>query len=127
MPECHNRQIKNGEIWILKDIKGFTSRKLFIGRCSFCKELAIDLIETRISDNKIFINQLTGIEAVKTIYREKKRKLTVIPDIKTNNLYGWIYGHNVQIRNKKGDVVQIRQYASDFKGNKALTKKIVCN
>ena len=123
---CCNRKIKAGDCWFLKDIKNFTARKIFISKCSNCREVIAILTEKRISDNKIFINFTKGIEAVKTIYRERKRAIQIFPDIKINSLYGWVYGHNVQIKNKKGEITQIRQYASDFKGNKFLTKKIIC-
>ena len=122
---CCNHKINDGELWFLSDIKGFTARKIYIGTCKICKEDVAILIETRKEDKKTFINEFKGIEAVKTIYREKKRKVTVVPNIKTNCLYGWVYGINTQIKNKKGVITQVRQYASDFKGNKKLVKKII--
>ena len=124
---CCNNQIKSGELCFLKDIKGFTARKIFITKCVNCKEIIVILTEKRITDNKVFINFIKGIEAIKTIYRERKRIVQTFPDIKINSLYGWVYGHNVQIKNKKGEVTQIRQYASDFSGNKSLVKKIKCS
>ena len=45
--------------------------------------------------------------------------------VDTNSLYGWIYGVNTEIRNKSGKVTQIRQYASDYYGNKNIQKKIL--
>lgn len=130
MPEnilikCCGHNIVCGNVWFLQDIKGFTARKIFIGNCPKCKNDVAVLFEKRIEDNKDFINSLTGIEAVKTIYREKKRKVAAFPNIQTSSLYGWIYGVNVQIKNKKGQVVQVRQYACDFKTNKKqLTKTL---
>ena len=119
---CCKQKIDNGDLWFLEDINGFTSRKIYIGICKYCKEYTVILIETRIEDKKVFINEFKGIEAVKTIYREKKRKITTIPNLKTNCLHGWVYGVNTQIKNKKGKITQIRQYASDFKGNRTLIK-----
>ena len=66
---------------------------------------------------------VTGAPAFKILSREQKRKITAFPKIEYNTLYGWIYGHNVQIRNKKGKITQIRQYASDFYGQKQLVRK----
>ncbi len=103
----------------LQDIKGFTARKLYV----IAEDKAI-LFETRIEDKKTFVNELIGIEAVKTIYREKKRVIKVLPKIDYSYLKGWIYGHNVEIKNKKGKITQVRQYASDFRKNKILVKKI---
>ena len=124
MPICCNQKISSGELWILKDIKNFTARKLYKAICPICGEDVVQLIKKRIQDNKIFCNNLNNIEAVKTIYREKKRRITVIPSIEHDNLYGWIYGVNKEIRNKRNDVTQVRQYSSDFQGNKVLTKRI---
>lgn len=122
---CCNNKIKCGEVLILNDIKGFTARKLYKAKCPKCKDDVVTLIETRVSDNKIFVNaNITGLEAVKVLYREKKRILATLPDIKSDVLFGWIYGHNVEIRNKNKQVTQIRQYAKDFSGNKNLTKKV---
>lgn len=122
---CCNNKIKCGEVLILNDIKGFTARKLYKAKCPKCKDDVVTLIETRVSDNKMFVNaNITGLEAVKVLYREKKRILATLPDIKSDVLFGWIYGHNVEIRNKNKQVTQIRQYAKDFSGNKNLTKKV---
>jgi len=123
---CCNEKLKKGNVWLLKDIKDFTARKLYIGKCRVCGEQSVLLIEKRISDNEVFINFFSGIEAVKTIYREKKRKVAVCPHIEINGLYGWIYGQNVQIKNKKGIVVKIRQYAADFGGGRTKVKEL-CN
>jgi len=121
---CCNKSVSCGEIWFLQDIKNFTARRLFVGQCPVCNNNVAVLIEKRIDDNKQFVNSFTGINAVKTIFREKNRKVTVIPDIKIDSLYGWVYGVNTQIKNRKGQVVKVRQYASDFAGNKSLRKEI---
>lgn len=123
---CCEEKLKRGNVWLLRDIKGFTARKLYIGKCKKCGEESVLLIEKRISDDKIFVNIINGIEAVKTIFREKKRKIAVYPDIETNGLFGWIYGQNIQIRNRKGQVVKIRQYAADFGGGRQKVKEL-CN
>lgn len=121
---CCNNEIKSGELWILKDIKNFTARKLYTAKCPICGDDVVLLIEKRLNDGKIFSNNINGIEAIKTIYREKKRRITTLANIEYNNLYGWIYGVNVEIKNKKGEVKQVRQYSSDFYGNKKLSKKL---
>ncbi len=120
---CCNNDIPKGELWILQDFKGYTARKLYIGKCKICGDDACLQVMTSTSDGKTYYNLYNGIDAVKTIYREKKRKLTVIPQIKSNDLYGWIYGINTEIKNKSGQVTQLRQYSSDFYGNKYLVKK----
>jgi len=122
---CCNKKITDGDLWILADFKGYSKRKLLVGKCKVCGDDVALQIMTKLDTNKTYYNLYTGIEAVKTIYREKKRKVTVIPNIKANCLYGWVYGVNTQIKNKKGVITQVRQYASDFKGNKKLVKKII--
>ena len=122
--ECCNNKISLAEIWFLEDFKGYTKRKLLIGKCKICGDDAALQIMTNIDNGKTYYNLYNGLEAVKLIYREKKRKLTVFPNIKTNSLYGWVYGVNIEIKNKKGDVTQIRQYAKNFEGNKQLVKKL---
>lgn len=125
MLNCCNKDIKSGELWILKDIKDFTARKLYTAKCPICKDDVVLLIETRICDNQVFINNLTKIEAVKTLYREKKRRLQLIPNIKQDYLSGWLYGENVQIRNKKGQVTQIRQYSCNYSTGKRNLEKVI--
>lgn len=120
--KCCNNEIQSGELWILEDFKRYTKRKLYIGKCSVCGDDVALMIMTSTENNKTYHNLYNGIEAVKVIYREKKRKLVTFSDIKNDNLYGWIYGVNVQIKDKSGNVTQIRQYSSDFKGNRKLVK-----
>lgn len=116
--QCCSKKIICGEIWLLRDIKDFTSRKLYKGICSICGDDVVLLIEKRIKDDEIYARNIRGIEAVKTIYREKKRRLKVFENIKSDALYGWIYGINQEIKNKKGEVTKIKRFCSDFSGNK---------
>lgn len=124
---CCNNNITCGDVWFLKDIKDFTARKIFIGHCSICDSDVAILLETRIEDKKTFINKLKGIEAVKTIYREKKRKVAVMPNIKTDCLFSWVYGVNKEIKNKQGKVTQVRQYACSLNDNKKVLIKNIIN
>lgn len=122
---CCNKKIEVAELWELADFKGYTKRKLLIGKCQICGDEAALQIMTSTDTGKTYYNLYNGIEAVKVIYREKRRKLKILPNIKTNTLYGWIYGVNVQIKNKKGEITQLRQYSSDFKNNKKIVKTIL--
>jgi len=123
--ECCNNQPKDGNLTFLKDIKNFTARKMFAFKCPHCNQYRVWISETRIDDNKIFTNLLKGKAAINFAARENKAKrlLQTLPDIRTLDLTGWVYGVNKQIKNKKGEVTQIRQYASDFHGKKKLVKK----
>lgn len=116
--KCCNNKIDVGEVWFLKDFKGYTARKLYIGKCSICGDDAALQIMTNTETGITYHNLYNGIEAVKTIYREKKRKIKVFENIKSDTLYGWIYGINTEIKNKKGEVTKIKRFRSDFSGNK---------
>lgn len=116
--------INKVDVWFLKDIKNFEARKLIIGLCSKCHRPVITLIEKRISDGQIFKDEnITGNNAVKIINRESKRALCRYFKVDANSLCGWVYGVNTEIKNKKGDTTQIRQYSSDFYGKKKIVKK----
>lgn len=121
---CCHKKIKNGSVWFLKDFKGYTARKLYIGVCSVCGDYAALQIMTSTANGRTYYNLYNGIEAVKIIYREKKRKVLSVQNVSADNLSGWIYGKNVQVKNKKGEIVQIRQYSADFNGNTKLDKVI---
>jgi len=96
-----------------------------MANCPFCGDDIVILSETRISDNKTFTNVFRGIDTAKITYREQKRKLTVVPLVQTETLFGWVYGQNVQIKNKKGKVIKLRQYSHSLKGSfRTLSKEI---
>lgn len=117
--------IDKAEMWILKDIKDFEARKLIIGNCSKCHRPVVTLTEKRIEDGKIFTNEnITGNNAIRRIKAEEKRMLCKYYKIPTSSLTGWVYGINTEIKNKKGQVTQVRQYSSDFNGKKKLVKRI---
>ncbi len=122
---CCNKKVKNAELWILKDIKGFEARKMFVGFCTECKNKVVTLVETRIEDKKTFVDNLVGIEAVKTIFREKKRKIETFSNMEVSKINGWIYGKNVEIKNRKGETTKIRQYATDYSTNKKNLVKAI--
>lgn len=119
---CCGKKISTGELWFLSSCAKFIKRKLYIAVCPVCNEEAAILVETRAEDGAVFVQHFSGVEAVKTIYRERKRKLSVILNVHSKSLNGWVYGKNIEIKNKKGEVIKIRQYASDFQGNQALVK-----
>lgn len=122
---CCSKEIRSAELWILKDFNGFVQRKLLKAVCPLCGDDVCLLIQKSTKNGNTYLNNYTHLEAVKALYREKKRIAAQVPAIATDNLYGWIYGVNVQIRNRKGVVSQLRQYSSDFHGNRTLVKKIL--
>lgn len=94
--------------------------------CPLCGDDIVVLTETRISDNKTFTNIFRGIDTAEVTYRERKRKLTVIPLVQTDALFGWVYGQNVQVKNKKGKVIKLRQYSHSLKGSDRTLSKEIC-
>lgn len=120
-----NKELKHFRIWHLEDIKDFTNREMFIVHCNNCKSLTVALKEKRISDNKVFVNKIVSErDSLRTMARESKRIVKEYISADHNALNGWIYGTNKEIKNKKGEVVQVRQYSSDFFNRKELVKKI---
>ena len=126
--ECCGKRIKKGELWFLMDFNGFFNRKLYTAKCPYCGDDVVTLAETKLDINGQEItftrHSITGIEAVKLLFREKKRKLQVHYDVKPSTLFGWIYGVNREFRNKDGKVTKVKQYSCDFSGNKELTRFI---
>lgn len=122
---CCSEVIEDWKIVQLEDIKGFTNRSMKVGTCPKCGDVAVVLMYINTTNNTCYANLYNGIEAVKLLYKENKRV------IKSNDINGWtmrrwIYGTNTEIRNKKGEVIKIKQYSTDFKtGAKKLEKEIM--
>ena len=115
------------DIWYLKDNDSFCNRVLYIGFCPHCQKPVLELIQqNKYSHTYSFLKKI-GLSAnsfAKELIPEKvyarsdvfRRKFADKP-------FGWRYGINKEI--KIGDnVSEIRQYASDFYGNKVLIKKV---
>lgn len=115
-------KIKHKVIWFLAEIDGFTERKLYIFEI-YCKKktkYVTVLVEKNKLTNEVFSQKNSGNNAEKIIAREQLRKLFTSDDIKIQkgNPYGWTYGENVEIHDRKGNVVQIKQKRCDYFGQK---------
>lgn len=102
---------------------------MFAFKCPYCNQYQAWISEKRIEDNKVFVNVLKGKAAINFVARENKAKRIVqtLPDFYSKSLKGWLYGVNVQIKNRKGEVVKIRQYSCDMAtGEKTLEKVVSC-
>lgn len=124
-----NLKFRADEIKFLYDKDNFIKRKLKIGRCPVCDKLVARLIETRIQDNQVFDTVYTKGKAEKIINQLSDEvaysSLDNIPANKT--LYGFRYGENREVKNKKTGEITLVQKACDFNGNKELVKKISLN
>lgn len=113
------------DIWFLCDNDTESKRKLYIANCPICgKEMALYAC----------LCEKTGTEFEKYYYSggAKKIKERLKKDISTTMLgfktkytspFGFRYGINKEIKSK-GKIIGIKQFASDFYGNKILVKKI---
>lgn len=122
-----NFTINPYDIWFLEGTKDFCNRKLLLGRTPQKHKTVVSLIETRIADAKVFVDTQAGLKAEKIIHNERSRILYTRQDVilsKKGKPYGWIYGDNREVRNKKGEVISIKQYSCDNFGNSELVKQI---
>ena len=124
--KCGSTLNNKVNVWILKDTKDFTNRRLVISICQKCSSKKVTLYQKRIFDNRIFTNEYKDAEAVKTIARESRRLESEFFSTPKNAFIGWFFGINKEIKTKNGKITQVRQYSSDFNGRRDLVKKIYC-
>lgn len=121
-----NRKFKSFEIWFLYDNKDFTKRKLYLATCPVCGACVVRLVETRKYDGEIF---------KKTYYKKDAENLTqkMIRQVEYTNAdikkfkkmpFGLCYGENIEIHNKKGEIIEIRQKRCDYFGTKEVILKL---
>ena len=98
----------------------FTNRKFKIGYCPVCDKALGRLIETRKTDGKVFDTLYTKAAAKKAIKDFRTEVNYSSLDIKAPKglPYGWKYGENKEIVNKKTNERTIIQRSCDFYGNK---------
>lgn len=121
-----NFEIIPFDIWFLDRTKDFNDRKLLLGKTSKGKTI-ISLIETRIIDSQIFVDTKLGTKAEKIIKNEKNRVLYTRQQIlssKNGKPCGWTFGENVEIYNKKHQLITIKQKRCDYYGQKETIKTI---
>lgn len=121
----HCCQFSPDDIYYLEDNNLYSNRKLSIGFCPICSKPVAELIEWRfdgifnrqnavgIKANDLMIEH--GAEIVYSMRECNYKKVKSKP-------FGWKYGINKCV--KSGNKEVIRQYASDFYGNKELIKTL---
>lgn len=121
-----NIEIIPFDVWFLECTKDFDNRKLLLGKTKKGK-IVVSLVETRKIDLKVYVDTQSGLKAEKIIQNENKRVLYTRQELiysRKGKPFGWTYGDNREVRNKKGEVVAIKQYRSDNFGNSELVKEI---
>ena len=70
--------------------------------------------------NEVYSQKNSGKNALEIIERERIRKLYTSDDIRIQKgkPYGWTYGENKEIHNRKGEVIAIKQNRCDYFGQK---------
>lgn len=121
-----NRKFKSFEAWFLLDNKDFMKRKMCLGTCPICGARTVELIETRKYDGAIFRKTFFKKDAEKLIQKMQLQIEHTSADIKRLKKapFGLCYGENVEIRNHKGEIVEIRQKRCDYFGAKEIILKI---
>lgn len=121
-----NTSIIPYDVWFLENTKDFCERKLLLGKTKKDK-VVVSLIETRINDARVYVDTQTGDKAEKIIHKERSRILYTRLEMifsRKGKPFGWTYGDNREVRNKKGEVIAIKQFRSDDYGNSELVKEI---
>ena len=120
-----NKVIHKASLIDLKDNKDFIKRKILVAKCPHCHNLVLTISETRAEDNKTFINEsLIGKRAFNYLWKEKANIISQSAIVDISHMK-WIYGQNVQIRNRKGEITQLRQYSCDFTTGKRKLEKVI--
>ena len=123
MRHC-NSVFKPDDIWFLLDSENEKNRKIYLANCPICNKEMV-LYSSVKCNNELFEKYYYSNGARKLKERFKKEITSTMLGFKEKYKmpYGFKFGINKEIR-KNGKVIGIKQYASDFWGNKILVKKI---
>ena len=122
-----NQSFREYEIWFLDDLALFRHRLLMFGKCPNCKKDIALLIEERIEDGRVFQDKYIGYKKIEKLTAKIKHQILYSSNdakIQKGKPFSWVYGENVEIHNKKGEVVAIKQKACDYFGQKETIKVI---
>ena len=112
------------DIWFLLDDDNSKNRKLYIATCPICNKEMV-LYSCVNLNNEVYEKYYYSNGARKIKEKFKKDVTSTMLGFKNKYKmpYGFKYGINKEII-KNGKVVGVKQYASDFWGNKILVKKV---
>ena len=121
-----NRKFKSYEIWFLHNNRDFMKRKLYLGECPICGSSVAELIETRKIDGAVFRKTLFKKEAEKLIEKLSTQVEYTSADVRKfiKVPFGLCYGENIEIHNKAGNIIEIRQKRCDYFGTKEVILKV---
>lgn len=115
------------DIWYLKNDDIFCNRVLYIGFCPHCKKPVIELIQQNKKSHAYSLLKKVGLTAHSFAKKLISEKIYARSDIYKKKFktqpFGWKYGVNKEIFIDSGKSL-IKQYSSDFYGNKTLIKTI---
>lgn len=119
----HCMDFMPSDVWFLLPNEIFTERKLNIGFCPVCGKPVAKLKQTDLNSNTHLLKK-SGLDADQFCFNLSNqidyKKSRIISQNSRKKLYGWIYGINKQ-NTSNGN---IKQYASDFYGNKEIVKEM---
>lgn len=124
MRHC-NSVFKPEDVWYLLDTETQDKRTLYIANCPICNKRMALYSYHDIEKNCYFEKYYYSGGADKIKERLKKDVTATMLGFKDKYKApsGFKYGKNVEVK-RKGETVEIRQYACDFNGNKILVKRI---
>ena len=121
----HCCKFKADDIYYLKENAIFTFRKLAIGFCPICGKPVSELYKVRfdgVPEREIY----SGIMANNMVMALKDEILYSMKECNYRKFkskpYGWKFGINKSVKIKGAQ--RVRQYASDFYGNKEYIKTV---
>ena len=113
------------DIYYLKETNLYVTRKLFIGFCPICYKPVAELVEIRF-DGVVTKDYQVGIKANELAQKHCDEILYSMRECNylrfKSKPFGWKYGINKSVKLNGKEC--LKQYASDFYGNKELIKTL---
>ena len=121
-----NRSFRPEEILFLYDTQEYSHRRIEAGVCPGCNHFIARLVQTRIFDGYIIDETVSRRKANRLISEHEKDVQYSSLDLVNNNktLYGFRYGENKEVRDRKTGEIHVIQKSCDFYGNKEVVKTI---
>ena len=120
-----NSKFRPYVIWFLFPNASFYNRRVEFGICPHCDKDIACLVEYRKSDDVKFVKYCKKRQADKfrELYKSEVEYRSTDLIINKGAPYGWVYGENKQIIDRKTGEVSYKQIACDFYGNREEIKR----